>query len=272
MCRWFPCKWFCIDYTLPCMCTPCRQTCFSFTQVLLTFLLCSFLPLWIPKCTQYEGWKTKFLNAYYIQVLKNPIFESLSYNEFHAFPRTFVKGRLQAWSKVVDKSHKTHICRAQKSESPTTITCKLHQSVIVGSSFYGAQNHKRSNGEEHWCNPLWRSKFQNFGGTIWNAIETSWWMMGGPHEWSHDGMHVSKPMGWPLVTCDMAVTATWQPPPITIDVYCHPSTYCNGCLSCIWSSSVWTHLTSAIRMQASCAATLAGKHVGSQACLKWILG
>lgn len=174
------------------MCTPCRQTCFSFTQVLLTFLLCSFLPLWIPKHTHYEGWKTKFLNPYYIQVLNNPILESLSCNEFHSFPRTFVKGQLQAWSKVVDKSHRTHICRAQQSESPTIITCKLHQSFIVGSSFYRAQNHKRSDGEEHWCNPLWRSKFQNFGGTIWNAIETPWWMMGGPHEWSHNGMHVSK--------------------------------------------------------------------------------
>ena len=54
---------FAFDHTLPCMCTPWRPTGFflSFTQVLLTFLLCSFLTLQIAMHTQYEGWKTKFL-------------------------------------------------------------------------------------------------------------------------------------------------------------------------------------------------------------------
>ena len=30
----------------------------------------------------------------------------------------------------------------------------------------------------------------------------------GPHEWSHDGMHVFEPMRWPIVTCEMVLMVT----------------------------------------------------------------
>ena len=89
---------------------------------------------------------------------------------------------------------------AQQSELPTIITCNLHQSFIVGPSLWGAQNYKRSIGEDHWCNPLWTMKFKIFGGTIENSTMND---ERGPHEWSHDVFMITciypNAMGWPLV-------------------------------------------------------------------------
>jgi hypothetical protein len=75
--------------------------------------------------------------------------------------------------------------------------------------------------------PLWRHKFKTFGGTIRNVTVTPVTNDGrGPREWSHDASMTAcmypSTMGWPLVTCIMDVTMTWQPLPITFDMYCHP--------------------------------------------------
>ena len=89
----------------------------------------------------------------------------------------------------------------------------------------------------------------------------------GPHGWSHDAsvmacMYLSA-MGWPLVTCDVVVTTTWQPPPATIDMYCHPLPHAPEPYLEQQCVDMLNNMTC---MHASCVAMLVDGHVGSQIC------
>jgi len=94
------------------------------------------------------------------------------------------------------------------------------------------------------------------GGTIWNVVVTHMMVDGrGPHEWSHDVsmmacMYLSA-MGWPLFTGDVDITATWQPRPVTIDVYCYLGTRYSRFPIWIWSNTLWARPTNTTGWQAN---------------------